>query len=103
MTIGIAIDTSQSIFNVQDFESCICGCLQNKCSLFVISYKCSNLLEKQKYIKPEGLVVYANTMLQVKSLVIRTKTMVNILKPIVEKVCMISAVCTEVQDDGIYC
>jgi len=72
------------------------NCLQYKCSLFVISYEYNSLLEKQKYIKPKGLVVYANTMLEVKPLVIRTKTLVNILQPIVEKVCMISSVRTEV-------
>jgi len=96
LTIGIAIDTSQSIFNVQDFEFRLFDCLQYKCSSFVISYKYSSLLEKQKYIQPKGLVVYANTMLEVKPLVIRTKTLVNILQPIVEKVCMISTVSTEV-------
>jgi len=35
-------------------------------------------------------------MLKVKPLVIRTKTLVNILQPLVEKVCMISTVRTGV-------
>jgi hypothetical protein len=72
------------------------------CGLFVISYKYSSLLEKQKYIKPKGLVVYANTMLEVKPLDIRTKTLVNILQPIVEKVCMIS-LSVQKYWRGIYC
>lgn len=86
---------SQSIFNVQDFEFCLFDCLRYKCSLFVISYVYSSLLEKQEYIKPKGLVVYANNMLEVKPLDIRTKSLVNILQPIVEKVCMLSTVRTE--------
>lgn len=40
--------------------------------------------------------MYANNMLEVKPLVIRTKTLVNILQPIVEKVCMNPTVRTEV-------
>jgi hypothetical protein len=51
---------------------------------------------RNRNIKPKGLVVYVNTMLEVKPLTIRTKTLVNILQPIVEKVCMISTVRTEV-------
>jgi hypothetical protein len=42
-------------------------------------------------------------MLEVKPLVIRTKTLVNILQPISEKVRMISTVRTEFTGDGVYC